>query len=126
MSDHPTPHQPGHDSHDLTALNDSAKTHALFCYCMLGVGYFTGIFWFVGGIWAMVKIGDFRQSRYEDHFANIIKVFWWSLGLMIIGWVTMFILIGWLVWLGTFIWSLFRLVKGVSQLTSNRSYHSAG
>ncbi|MDO6681583.1 MULTISPECIES: hypothetical protein [unclassified Oceanobacter] len=106
----------------LSPLDDDAKTQALIAYCLLGAGYFTGVFWVIGGVWAMAKISDFQGSLFEDHFANIIKVFWWGLGMMVIGIVTSFIIIGWLIIMGTFIWTVFRIVKGLSQLTSNRSY----
>ena len=107
----------------LSARDDSAKTNALFAYIMMGLGYFTGICWFIGGIWAIVKISDYRGTQFEDHYANIISVFWWGLGLTIIGMVTTFIFIGWLILLGTFVWSIFRLVKGLANLTSNKPYN---
>ncbi|WP_369855380.1 DUF4870 family protein [Candidatus Thalassolituus haligoni] len=124
----PSPHQPATKPPrpPLSPQDDNAKTQALIAYCLLGAGYFTGLFWVIGGVWAMVKIDDFRGSLFEDHFVNIIKVFWWGMGMTVIGIVTTFIFIGWLILLGTFIWTVFKIVKGLSQLTSNRAYADQG
>jgi uncharacterized membrane protein len=44
------------------------------------VGLLTGLFWFIGAIWAMIKKRDAVGTIFEDHDSNIIKTFWWSLG----------------------------------------------
>ena len=49
------------------------------------VGMFKGGFWIVGAVWTMVKKADAKDTVFEDHYSNIIKTFWRSLGLFIIG-----------------------------------------
>ena len=39
----------------LSQKDTQAKTNALISYGLMALGLFTGIFWLVGAIWAMVK-----------------------------------------------------------------------
>tara|TARA_B100001109_G_scaffold255873_1_gene261927 strand:- start:23471 stop:23821 length:351 start_codon:yes stop_codon:yes gene_type:complete len=102
--------------------NEAARTAALVAYLCLLAGYFTGLFWLIGGIWAMVKRSESVDSLFIDHFDNIIHVFWWGIGLTAIGVVLAPFIIGYLVLLGAFIWSVFRIVKGLARLTSDKPY----
>ncbi|WP_133010775.1 DUF4870 family protein [Marinomonas flavescens] len=106
----------------LSSFDEKAKTNALISYVLMVIGMFTGIFWLAGAIWAMVKIGDARGSIFEDHYSNIIKTFWWGLGLTLISFILMFFYIGYFILIGTFIWSIIKIVKGLARITSNKSY----
>lgn len=107
----------------LTAKDEMAKTNAIIAYALLLGGFVTGISWFIGGIWAMVKKSDATGSLYEDHYNNIITTFWWSLGLSIIGILSAVIVVGYFILLGVFIWSLYRIIKGLARITSNKSFN---
>lgn len=106
----------------LSAKDDMAKTNAIIAYALMLVGFFTGIFWFIGAIWAMVKRSDATGSIFEDHYDNIITTFWWTLGLSIIGILSSIIVIGYFILLGVFIWGLYRVIKGLARVTSNKSF----
>ncbi|WP_430462963.1 DUF4870 family protein [Thalassolituus sp. LLYu03] len=106
----------------LTPQDDAAKTSALVAYLCLVAGYFTGLFWLVGGIWAMVKRSDAEDSRYVGHFNNIISVFWWGAGLCILGVILAPFIIGYFILLGVLVWSVYRLIKGLALLTSNKPF----
>ncbi len=108
----------------LSVKDDAAKTNALIAYGLMIAGLFTGVLWFVGAIWAMVKKGDAEQTLFEDHYSNIIKTFWWGLGLSILGAILAIFVIGYLVLLLVWIWSIYRIVKGVARITSNKPYNS--
>jgi len=101
---------------------DPAKTAALVAYLCLIAGYFTGLFWLIGGIWAIVKRGEFKTSLLLGHFDNLISVFWWGIGLTIIGLVLAPFIIGYLILLSVFIWSVYRIVKGLALLTSEKPF----
>lgn len=108
----------------LTSKDDAAKTNALIAYGLMVVGMFTGIFWIVGAVWAMVKKADAQGTLFEDHYSNIIKTFWWSLGLSILGFILAFVVVGYFILLAVFIWSIFKIVKGLARITSNKAYNS--
>ena len=107
----------------MSTQDDAAKTNALIAYGLMILGVFTGIFWFVGAIWAMVKKSDAVGTRFEDHYSNIIKTFWWGLGLSIVGAMLAVVFVGYFLLLGVWIWSIFKVVKGLARLTSNQSYN---
>ncbi|TDF38280.1 hypothetical protein EYS14_11355 [Alteromonadaceae bacterium M269] len=106
----------------LSAKDEAAKTNALIAYGLMVLGLFTGIFWIVGAIWAMVKKGDAYGTLFEDHYSNIIKTFWWGLGLSIISFILLFVIVGYFLGLAVWIWSIYRVVKGLANLTSNKPY----
>lgn len=107
----------------LSTKDDAAKTNALIAYGLMVVGMFTGIFWIVGAIWAMVKKGEAQGSVFEDHYTNIIKTFWWGLGLSILGAILSVIVVGYFMLLAVWIWSIYKVVKGLAKITSNKAYH---
>jgi uncharacterized membrane protein len=106
----------------LTPQDDEAKTHALIANGMMLVGLFTLVFWFVGGIWAMVKKSDVSGSRFDDHFTNLITVFWWGIFWALVGGLLSLIFIGYVVLFVAYLWALYRLIKGLARLTSNRAF----
>jgi uncharacterized membrane protein len=107
----------------LSSKDDAAKTNALIAYGLMVFGLFTGIFWVIGAIWAMVKKDDAAGTLFEDHYSNLIKIFWWGLGLSIIGTILIFVIIGYFILLGVWIWSVYKLIKGLANLTSNKAYN---
>ena len=78
----------------FTERDQNAKTNAIIAYVLLLVGFFTGLVFIIGGIWAMVKKSDAQGTIFADHYDNIIKTFWVSLILGVIGWLTVVLLFG--------------------------------
>lgn len=110
--------------HGLSMADDAAKTNALIAYGLMVLGLFTGVFWIIGAVWAMVKKSDAQGTIFEDHYTNVIKTFWWGLIITIVGVILAFILVGYVVLLAVWIWSIYRIVKGLANLTSNKAYYS--
>ncbi len=108
----------------LSSQDDAAKTNALIAYGLLVVGLFTGLFWIIGVVWAMVKKEEAQGTIFEDHYSNIIKTFWWGLGLSIIGFILVLFVVGYFLLIGVWIWSIYRIIKGLAKITSNKAYNS--
>ncbi|RDL45252.1 hypothetical protein DN730_06475 [Marinomonas piezotolerans] len=108
----------------MTERDEQAKTHALIAYLMMVFGLFTGIFWLIGAVWAMAKARDAKDTLFEDHYNNMISIFWWGIGLSIIGVVLAAFVIGYFLLLGVWIWSIVKLFKGLAKVTSNQPYRS--
>ena len=97
----------------------SNSSMALIVYILYFVGYFTLIPFIVGVIIAHVQKGS-GDPLLDSHYDFQIRTFWISDLYGIVGFVLMFILIGFLVWAWWFIWSLIRNIKGILLLNENR------
>ena len=111
-------------SRSLSVKDDAAKTGALIAYGLMVAGIFTGIFWVIGAIWAMVKKADARETIFEDHYSNIIATFWWGLGLSMLGFMLIFVIVGYFILLAVWVWSIYKIIKGLAKITSNKAYNS--
>jgi len=111
------------DLFSLTALDQSAKTGVLIGYGLMVLGLFTGMFWIIGAIWAMVKRSNSLGSPLEDHYTNIINTFWWGFILTVIGFIASFIVVGYFLMFAVWIWSIYRIVNGIVKITANKPYY---
>ncbi len=106
----------------LSEKEREAKSNALIAYVLLSLGFFTGFTFIAGGIWAYLKRKEYSDTRFSDHYDNIIKTFWVGLIGSIIGLLTSAILIGIPILIGVYIYSIIKIVKGFATLTSDKSY----
>ena len=91
---------------------ESTKKVVFVVYILYALSYFFGITYIIGVIIAYVKKGDAESSWVKDHFRWQINTFWITLALGIVGTLTIFIGIGWLILVGSAIWNIYRIVKG--------------
>ena len=103
--------------------DDAARINAIIAYALMVIGFFTGIFWIIGAIWAMVKKEDAKGTLFEDHYTNIVKTFWWSLAFSILGFFLSVLVIGYVILLIVWIWSMYKVIKGLARITSNKPYN---
>lgn len=109
----------------LSVTDEQLKTSTLIGYGLMLAGLVTGgLLSIAGVIWAYIKKDEAAGTIYADHYKNIIVTFWWSLGLGILGFILTFVFIGIFVLLGVWIWSIYRLVKGLVRVTSQQAYYS--
>ena len=70
----------------------------------------------VAVIVAYVKRGDAQGTWTASHATWLIRTFWWSLLLNVVGWAVAATIIGipiaWVIWIATTIWVIYRLVRG--------------
>jgi len=105
----------------LSPGDERAKSHAFIAYCLMAVGLFTGFFWLVGALWAMGKRTAAKGTLFEDHYDAIISMFWWGLGLSILGAILSIILVGYLLIFAVWLWSIYKIVTGMTKLSSNEA-----
>jgi uncharacterized membrane protein len=97
----------------------SNTSMALIIYVLYIVAYFVGITAIVGVIMAHVQKGS-GDALLDSHYDFQIRTFWIGVLYLIVGFVLMFVLIGFLVWAWWFVWSLIRNIKGILALNENR------
>jgi uncharacterized membrane protein len=99
------------------AVSDTSVS--LVVYVLYFVGYFTGITWIIGVIIAHIQVGS-ADPLLQSHYRFQIRTFWIGLLYSVIGYLLIFVLIGFAVLLWAFIWSLVRNIKGVLALNERR------
>lgn len=93
---------------------------ALTVYILYFASYVIGITALVGVIIAHVQIGSTTDPMLRSHYQWQIRTFWIGLLYLVIGIVLCFVVIGILVLLFWFIWTVVRTVRGLLALNENR------
>jgi len=68
-----------------------------------------------------VKRPDVEGTFLESHFTWQIRTFWYALLWGIIGFVTLFAVIGYLILMANTVWIIYRIVKGWLRLADDMS-----
>jgi uncharacterized membrane protein len=97
--------------------SDPGRNLAVAVYILQALSFFVGgITGLAGVIVNYVKLDDVKGTWIEPHFRWQIRTFWISLLWGIIGFITTFIIIGWLILAVVAIWVIYRIVKGALAL----------
>jgi uncharacterized membrane protein len=98
---------------------------ALIVYILYFAAYVVGITALIGVIIAHVQVGT-AEPLLASHYRFQIRTFWIGLLYLVVGFILVWVLIGFLVLLWWFIWSLVRNVKGVLALNENQPIANPG
>jgi uncharacterized membrane protein len=97
----------------------SGRQLAFIVYVLYLVGYFNGLTNLIGVIIAHVKAPS-GDPVADSHYRFQIRTFWVGILYLVVGVVLLFVVVGILVLLWWFIWSLVRNVKGLLLLNDNQ------
>ncbi|RXZ43601.1 DUF4870 family protein [Crenobacter cavernae] len=84
----------------------------LVVYILQIVSLFVGVTALVGVIVNYIKKPDVAGTVFESHFAWQIRTFWWALAGYVLGFLTTFLLVGFLILFATWVWFIYRVVRG--------------
>jgi len=98
----------------------SLKQLTMVCYILYAVSMFVGLTGLAAIIINYVKRDETRGTIYESHFAWQIRTFWFGLLWAVIGVVTTFLLIGFVILFADFVWCVYRIVKGFLNWNDNK------
>ena len=101
---------------DRPASSEVAK----IIYVLYLVGFAAGITLVIGVVMAYVN-KDEAPEWLQTHYRFQIRTFWLALLYCVAGFVLMFVLIGFLVWLLTAIWLIVRVIKGFKHLEKSEA-----
>ncbi|HXV08417.1 MAG TPA: hypothetical protein VD791_10340 [Burkholderiales bacterium] len=109
----------------MTATADAQRLKALkdittAVYALQAAGFIIGITFIAAVILNYIKLPDVAGTLYESHFRWQIRTFWWGLLWSVIGGLTTWILIGFLILAATAIWVIYRIVKGWLNLSEGK------
>lgn len=103
-----------------TAAETSARSSATLVYAMQAASFLVGITFIVGLIINYVKRSDVKGTIAESHFTWQIRTFWYSVLWSVIGIITAFVAVGYIILLTNFIWVIYRIVKGWTRLSDTK------
>jgi uncharacterized membrane protein len=61
---------------------------------------------------------DYAGMGYDDDFSKLIRTFWWSLGLSIVGIILAIVFVGYFILLGVTIFVVYRAISGLIKLNA--------
>ena len=91
---------------------------AFTVYVLYLVGYFTGITALIGVIIAYLQSGSANPAM-KSHYTFQIRTFWIGLLYLVVGFVLLHFIVGAVIILWWFVWSLVRNIKGLLALNRN-------
>ncbi len=98
---------------------------ALIVYILYFAAYVVGITALIGVIIAHVQVGT-AEPILASHYRFQIRTFWIGVLYLVVGGVLTLVLIGFLILLWWFVWSLVRNIKGVLALNENQPIANPG
>jgi uncharacterized membrane protein len=103
-------------SQDLQKARDLTQ----IIYFLYAASIFGGITAVIAIIINHLKRDDVAGTWLESHFRWQIRTFWFSLLWFVIGQITIFIAIGFVIWGIAAIWAIYRIVKGMLNFYDNK------
>ncbi len=101
----------------------SAKTVTMVVYGLYALSLLIGISCIVAIVINYIKKEDVAGTWLESHFRWQIRTFWFSVLWGVLGAITVFILIGWVIWSVAAIWYIYRIVKGWLRLSEGKAMY---
>jgi uncharacterized membrane protein len=101
----------------------SLKTITTVVYALQAVSFFIGITFIAGVIVNYLKKAEVEGTWLESHFRWQIRTFWFSVLWSIIGFVLVFVLIGYLVLAADALWVIYRIVRGWINLSEGKAMY---
>jgi uncharacterized membrane protein len=103
-------------SEDLQKLRDFTQ----IIYFLYAASIFAGVTAIIAIIINYIKRDEVAGTWLESHFRWQMRTFWFSIMWCVIGWITFFIGIGFIIWGVAGIWAIYRIVKGMLNFYDNK------
>ncbi|CAL7962067.1 conserved hypothetical protein [Gammaproteobacteria bacterium] len=100
--------------------NLSLKNVAQIVYLCQMLSFFFGITAVAGVVLNYLKRSEAASTWLESHYVWQIRTFWVALIASFIGFILIFVLIGFLILAVTLVWTIYRVIKGYLLLDSER------
>ena len=99
------------------------KTIATVVYALQAVSFFIGLSFIAAVIVNYIKQSEVQGTWLESHFCWQIRTFWFSVLWSFIGFVLVFVLIGYLVLAADALWVIYRIVRGWLNLSEGKAMY---
>lgn len=103
----------------------SAKKLTTVVYALQAASFLVGITFIVAVIINYVKAEDVAGTFLQSHFRWQIRTFWFSVLWSVIGFLTVFVVVGYFVLVANLVWVIYRVVKGWLRLNDSKAMYVA-
>ncbi|MBF0472041.1 MAG: hypothetical protein HQL48_11800 [Gammaproteobacteria bacterium] len=93
-------------------------------YLLQALSFFFGVTYLIAVVINYVKLEDVRHTWLASHFYWQIRTFWYSLLWFVIGFLTSFLLVGYLLLAFNLLWVIYRITKGYLSLREGREMYT--
>jgi len=109
------------NDHPLAEVPKALKILTTVIYALQAISLFFGITAIVAIVLNYLKKNEVQGTCLESHFQWQINTFWFCLLGGMIGVVTTFFLVGYLILFVTYIWGIYRIVRGFLSLNNGKA-----
>lgn len=120
---------------NTAAMSSNSSTHdkdksqpkkliATIVYALQAASFLFGITFIIAVVISYIKKDDVSGTWLESHFRWQIRTFWFSVLWSIIGFTTLFIVVGYFVLFANAIWLIYRIVKGWLRLAEDKPMYT--
>ena len=113
-----------HMTQQRNQKDQALTTITTVVYALQAISFFFGITFIAGVIINYLKQSEVDGTWLESHFLWQIRTFWFSLLWSIVGFLLVFVLVGYLVLLADAIWVIYRIIKGWMNLSEGKGMYS--
>jgi uncharacterized membrane protein len=106
----------GKSAEELAGL----KNIVMVVYALQALSFLWGVTAIIGVVIAYVKRDDAVGTLYASHFDWQIRSFWWALVWGVVGLLTFWFGVGFIVWFAAWVWMIYRVVKGWLKLNEGK------
>lgn len=106
-----------------TSWTEDPKKLAQAVYALQAVGFFFPILWLIGVVVNYVKEDDVAGTLAETHFRWQRRSFWFGVLGLVLAVLTWVILVGWFFFAATYVFMIFRVVKGWMALNEGKTMY---
>jgi uncharacterized membrane protein len=103
----------------------AAKNAAQLVYILQAVGFFVGLTWIAGVIINHVKRDQAVGTWVDSHFRWQIRTFWFGLLWSVVGVLLSVIVVGFAVLAVSYVWMIYRVVKGWVDFSSGKPMYQS-
>lgn len=107
-------------NHEVQVVNDSSQRLTLIIYILYLASFFIGITAIAAIIINYLKKDEVANTYLASHFRWQIRTFWFAVLWTAIGFITVFLAIGYVILLANGIWMLYRMIRGLLALNERK------
>ncbi len=104
----------------------SIKTITTAVYALQAVSFLLGVTFIVAVIINYIKKDDVKGTWLESHFRWQIRTFWYWLLWLVVGLLSAVVGVGWIILFASFVWTIYRVVKGWLRLSEGKEMYVQG